>query len=303
MAATFSIVCFFQRKEFVGQKSLSCDEEVIVSGETVTEVLDAIWDKANLLVKREVIVKGEDIEWSENAVPAREDIGNFIILQDRVARKAYLVDQITTTLLVRLRNKHVNIMVHAYGRQIFNKSVHGKFTAKLLQPEQRDRANADSTQSLMAMVEVLKQKHKGIFAANISVWQMWANAIQSAPPHLQDEMIDNVPPAHLIHMFIRASTSESEIRESVQRGLQVADNLNDTYAGHLAKIREDFDKIRNDVNRGFDFMEARLRSFEDVVNSNSRLVNAMASAVTPQPNTVSMEEERQITDLEDIDHN
>lgn len=303
MDAQFSIVCFFQRKEFIGQKSLSCDEESVISGDTVIEVLDAIWDKASSMVKREVIVKNEDIEWSDDAVPTRENIGNFIILQDRVARKAYLIDQITTTLLARLRNKHVNIMVHVYGRQICNKSIHGKFSAKLLQPEQRDRANADSTQSLMAMVEVLKQKHKGIFAANVSIWQMWANAIQSAPPHLQEGMIDSAPPAHLIHMFIRASTMESEIRENVQRGLQVADNLNDSYAGHLAKIREDFDKIRQDVNRGFEFMDARLRSFEEVVISNIRLVNAMTSAITPQPNAVSLEEERQVTDLEDMDHN
>lgn len=193
-------------------------------------------------------------------------------------------------------------MVHVYGRQICNKSVHGKFTLKLLQPEQRDRANADSTQSLMAMVELLKQTHKGVFAANVSVWQMWANAVQSASPHLQDEMVNSPPPPHLIHMFIRASTSESEIRESVQRGLQVADNLNDTYGGHLAKIREDVDKIRTEVIRAFDFIEARLKSFEDVVTSNSRLVNAMSSAVTPQPNAVSKEEERQVTDLEDMDH-
>lgn len=50
-------------------------------------------------------------------------------------------------------------------------------------------------------------------------------------------------------------------------------------------------------------MESRLTSFEAVVNSNKRLVSAMSSAVTPQPSAVSMEEERQITDLEDIDHN
>lgn len=302
MEATFSIVCFFQRKEFVGQKSLS-DEEIVVNGESVADILDAIWDKTILLIKREVIVKDEDIEWSENVLPTRDDIGNFVILQDRVARKAYLVDQINTTLLARLRNKHVNIMVHVYGRQICNKSVHGKFTVKLLQPEQRDRANADNTHSLMALVEVLKQTHKGIFAAGVSIWQMWANAIQSAAPHLQEDMIQSAPPPHLIHMFIRASTSESELRENAQRGLRVADDLNDTYAGHLVKVREDFNKIRQDVARGFEFMDGRLRAFEDVVNSNTRLVNSMTYAVAPQPSAVSMEEDRRVTDLEDIDHN
>lgn len=104
-------------------------------------------------------------------------------------------------------------------------------------------------------------------------------------------------------MFVRASTSEAEIRKSVQRGLKVADNLNDTYSGHLAMMRADFSKLRSDVNHAFDFMDARLKAFEDVVESNRRLVIAMNTAVSPHPSVVSLEEERQITDLDDVDHN
>lgn len=303
MEAQFSIVGFFQQKEFVGQKSLNKEEAVVLTGESVSDILDAIWKTAVLIIKREVKVNGDDIEWSENSVPTKENIDNFVILQDRIARKAYLVDQITTVLLARLRNKHVNVMVHVYGRQICNKNIHGKFVAKLLQPEQRDRANADSTQSLMAMVDILKRTHAGVFTANVSIWQMWANSIQSAAPHLQEEMINRPPPPHLIHMFVRASTSESEIRECLQQGLLVADNLNDTYAGHLAQIREDFDKIRREVIGAFEFMDHRIKSFEDVVTSSTRLVSAMNTSATPKPNAVSMEVEQTITDIEDIDHN
>lgn len=273
-----------------------------MTGESVSEILDAIWEKGMSLIKREVIVNGEEFQWCENVVPRRDEMGKFITFQDRVARKCYLIEHINSTLLSRLRNKHLNVMVHVYGRQLCNKSIHAQFTSKLLQPEQRDRANADNTQSLMAMVEVLKQKHGAIFAANVSVWQMWANSIQSAGPHLQDEMINNVPPAHLIHMFVRASTSKGEIRESIQRGLQVADNLNDTYSGHLTMLSEDFNKFRRDIICGLDFMDARLRSLEDVVSCSRRLVNAMNSAVTPQPSAVSMQEECQVTDLDDPDH-
>lgn len=303
MEANFSIVCFFQQKEFVGQKSLNKEEAVVVTGENVNDILDAIWKTAVLIIKREVIVNGDDIEWSENSVPTRANIDNFVILQDRVARKAYLVDQITTVLLARLRNKHINVMVHVYGRQICNKNLHGKFLSKLLQPEQRDRANADNTQSLMTMVDVLKRTHAGVFAAGVSIWQMWANSIQSAAPHLQEELINRPPPPHLIHMFVRASTSESEIRESLQQGLLVAEGLNDTYAGHLVEIREDFDKIRGEVMRAFEFMDHRIRSFEKVLTSSTRLVSAMHTSAIPKPNAVSMEVEQTVTDMEDIDHN
>lgn len=301
--ATYSIICCFQRKEFVGQKSLNNDEDEAMFGESVTEVLDSIWNRALPVIKREVLVSDELIQWSENVVPAREEFGKFINFQDLTARKTYSVDQINSTLLSRLRHKRVNVMVHVYGRQLCNKTVHGQFVTKLLQPEQRDRANADNTQSLMAMVELLKQKHSTVFAANVSIWQMWANSIQSAPPHMHEELMNSVPPAHLIHMFVRASTSESEMRESLQRGLLVADNLHDTYGGHLAMLRTEFDKLRQDMNRRFDFVEVRLSAAEEVLNSNRRLVHAMNSSVTPQPSAVSIQEELLITDMEDVDHN
>lgn len=67
-------------------------------------------------------------------------------------------------------------------------------------------------------------------------------------------------------------------------------------------LRKDFDKVREDTNRGFEFMDARLKGFEDVLKSNRRLVNAMSSSVTPQPNTTSEEDQRQVTDLDDLDH-
>lgn len=119
---------------------------------------------------------------------------------------------------------------------------------------------------------------------------------------MHEELMNNVPPTHLIHMFVRAATSESEMRDSIQRGLLVADNLHDTYAGHLAMLRKDFDKLREDMNRGFDFMEVRLSAMEEVLSSNRRLVHAMTSSVTPQPSAVSIQEEMLITDMEDLDH-
>lgn len=300
--AKYSMAFYFQRKEFVGQKSLNQSEKESLTAETVDDILDMIWKRAKTFIKREVIVKDEQFEWSENAVPTFDDMSKFITFQDRSVHKCYNIDQVNSTMLSRLRDKPVNVMIHVYGRQLCNKSIHGQFVSRLLKPEQRDRANADSTQSLMALVEVLKQKHGAAFAANVSIWQMWANSIQSAPPHQQEELINSVPPGHLFHLFVRASTSESEIRESAQRGLQVADNMNDTYRGYLSAMRKDFNQLRSDMNRAFDFMEARLNSFEDILESNSRLVVAMSSSITPQPNVVSAEQERQITDLEDLDH-
>lgn len=59
------------------------------------------------------------------------------------------------------------------------------------------------------------------------------------------------------------------MRESLQRGLHVADQLNDTYFGHLSKLREDFDKIRDDLNRGFDFLETPISRCNEFISSAS----------------------------------
>ena len=44
--AAFSIICHFQPKEFVGQKSLNSNNEEIVSGGSVSEIPDSVWYKA-----------------------------------------------------------------------------------------------------------------------------------------------------------------------------------------------------------------------------------------------------------------
>lgn len=86
------------------------------------------------------MVSNHDFQWCEKVTPTMDEIGNFVAIQDRVAGKVYTIDQITTTLLTRQRNKQINVLVHVYKRQLGIKIVHGQFDSKLLQPEQRDRA-------------------------------------------------------------------------------------------------------------------------------------------------------------------
>lgn len=52
----------------------------------------------------------------------------------------------------------------------------------------------------------------------------------------------------------------------------VADNLLDTYSGHVSMMRKDFDKLRQDMNRGFDIVEIRLSAMEEVLVHLLRLV-------------------------------
>lgn len=215
-----------------------------------------------------------------------------------------MVSQIDSDSLRKMRNKHVNIMVHVYGRAISSKPVHQKMSSVLLQPANRDRAGAHSTVSQLEFVRKLKQVHGTYLTAHTSSWAMWANAIHSSPAHRQESMMTDLPPAHLVHLFRSVPTAEIEVMQAAQNGLHIADNLNDIFAESLASIHEELRKFKEAALRGIELIEIRLQSAEDLMRANSRMVSAMNSALHVQVNAASLSEERQVyeNDIPDLDH-
>ncbi len=293
----------YQRKEFVGQKAINQDIEEEVAGDSVPEFMDNVWLKAKTLIKREVLVDGDNFSWNENETPERSEIGNFIIFQDKAAKKTFLTSQINSDVLRKMRNKHVNVMVHVYGTAISSKSIHLKMTAAILEPVQRDRAGAHSTVLLIELARNLKEAHGSYLSANSSSWTMWANAIHSSPTHTQEKLMNEMPPPHLIHLFRSIPTSDNEIMRSVQNGLQIAGNLNDAYAENVKILRDEFTKMKEVMLRSFDLYELRLKATEDMVSANTRFVSSVDGALRPEVNAVSIAEEQLVTDLPDYDHN
>lgn len=155
----YRFVAHYQQKEFVGQKAISQDIEEEVGGESCEEVLDLIWTKVKPLIKREVIVDGDQFHFAENEEPNRKEIGKFVIFQDKSAKTNYTVSQIKSDVLRKMRDKHVNVMVHVYGTAIASKPIHQKMSAAILQPTDRDRAGAHSTVMLTELTQKLKEKH------------------------------------------------------------------------------------------------------------------------------------------------
>lgn len=299
----FVFVAHYQQKEFVGQKAITQEVEEEVAGNTIAEVLDNIWFKAATFIKREILVDGDNIAWAEAESPDRSEIGNFIILQDKAAKKNYLISQLNTDVLRKMRNKHVNVMVHVYGKAISSKAIHVKVAAAILQPAQRDRAGAHSTVVLVDLARSLKEKHGNYLVAHTSSWTMWANAIHSAPTHRQTEMLDEMPPPHLIHLFRSIPTTDAEKMRSAQSGVQIAGNMVDSFAESVKFLREEFNKLKEGTLRGFDLYERRLDATEQMLNATTRLVSSFDHSLQVEVNPVSIEEEAQITDLPDHDHN
>lgn len=299
----FFFFAHFLNREFVGQKSLNEDNETTIAGETIEDVFDLLWSSSLQFIKREALVDGDSFKWAENEKPTGFEIDKFVVLQDQTSKKTIPMAQVNLECLRKVRGKHVNVFVYTYGKAICNKGMHTKFSAKLLIPERRDRANADSTVSLMEMVSKLKGIHSAHYSGNHSSWVMWANYIQCAAANeSRERLLNECPPVHLIALFRSVAFSDNEKLQSVRNGLQITDNMIDSFKSQVKMFREDFETMRQSFLRAMEIMDYRLKAMEDVVDSNQRLVCAMANTVRPEENEESHHQESLIMDCEDIDH-
>ncbi|XP_037052551.1 uncharacterized protein LOC119086080 [Bradysia coprophila] len=252
-------------------------------------------------IKREALLDGDCFTWADSEQPTRPEIDKFVVLQE--GKKVTPVSQVSVDFLRKLRGKHVNVYVYSYGKKICNKAAHTKFSAQLLIPEKRDRANADSTVSLMEIVSKLKEIHGTHYSSNHSSWVMWANYIQCAPANeSRERMMNECPPAHLILLFRSVAFSDNERMQSARNGLKITDNMTDSFKGQVKLFREDFETMRQSTMRVMELMEWRLKSLEEIIESNQRLVAAMTDTLRPEENEVSRGQDILIMDCEDTDH-
>lgn len=299
----FSFFAHFLNREFIGQKALNEDNERIVAGETMEEIFEQLWSAAIQYIKREVIVDGDNFTWAEKEKPERSEIEKFIVLQDQTSKKTIPVVQVNLECLRKIRGKHVNIFVYTYGKVICNKAMHTKFSAKLLIPEIRDRANADSTTSVMALVKQLKDIHETHYSAIDSCWVMWANYIHCAPPNESKDALKNKgPPAHLVKLFSSVAFSDNERLQSAQNGLQITDNMIDAFKNQLKLFKEDYQSMLESFACTTELMQLRIAAMEGVLDSTQTLVSSITSALKPQENEVSVLQESLIMDCDDVDH-
>lgn len=90
--------------------------------------------------------------------------------------------------------------------------------------------------------------------------------------------------------------------QSARSGLQITDNMIDSFNSQLKLMREDFETMRQSTLRCVEVMDWRLKSMEEVVASNQRLVSAFTNTLRPEENEVSVHQESLIMDCEDVDH-
>jgi hypothetical protein len=292
----------FFKRNFIGHLSGDRVDESIIEGDIVQEISDKIWDISEQYISKEVEINGEDIQWSINEHPARNEIDKFVLLQDKKMRRNYCPSKLTLEILRHFRDKEINVLIHTYSRSISAKGVWNKVKKNLIDPENRDRAGASNTQSLKQLADNLMEIHGHHLAGLEISWMIWANAIQSSSAHLQCDMTRELPPSHIIHLFRCVPTSEASRLSALQHGVTIAESVNQAYGNDIAAIRNFCNNLRKMVIDAFDDIDRRLEGMESRNNSNGNLLSAVGTASRPVESEFSVNIASMITDQEDVDH-
>lgn len=115
--------------------------------------------------------------------------------------------------------------------------------------------------------------------------------------------MNDLPPAHLVHLFRSVPTADTEVMRAAQNGLQIADNVNDVFGETLAAVRSEFEKYKENSAKGIELGERRLQSAE-LWQANVRTISAMTSTLQVEVNATSLAEEQKVmeNDIDDVDH-
>jgi hypothetical protein len=99
---------------------------------------------------------------------------------------------------------------------------------------------------------------------------------------------------------------QSDIQlQSANQGLGVASNINDGVIESVATIAStlrDARRKHNDLSSLFDNLENRLQSLQQILSTNTTLINGFRSALRPLESSHRIALANEITDQEDVDH-
>ncbi|XP_055589254.1 uncharacterized protein LOC129741540 [Uranotaenia lowii] len=204
----YSFEAIFFRRLYCNQlKPRECSKKVI-SGDTIDEILKAIWQIAKNQIHRQVVFENGEPVWSSLDHPAIENLDDFVTVQDKTKKKNYTISNIKSGLLTKWRNKTLNVYIHVYSRNVTTAAQHQNVVRKLVAPKNPDRSGAASNRDDATLANELKNTHPHLDGHHSS-WLLWANFIHSSSPHTHQQLKEEVkPPLELAKYFRWTAVSE-----------------------------------------------------------------------------------------------
>lgn len=293
-------------KKYTRQKSGLCinlkkNVPENVSGNTLSEVLQCIWNFIEPHLCREIDVSESDgikVSWSAKEKPDIRDIAKFVYLKDTKRKNLVKIDQLGEgKIMLNWREKTMNVFVFAYSHSICSVAIWDEVNKCLLQPAKPDRAGAPSNVNLDELIRELKEQNSHL-ESHDSGWVQWATAIHATPAHLQEEMKKQMPPADMRGMFWSLPTSESTRLECTRQGLTVAQNIVDNLSSSVLELCDKADQL---MTFAFE-VKLMAQGMKEKLNICRDMVSGMQTSTAPQETILSRSLREQVGDMMDFDH-
>ncbi|XP_062541411.1 uncharacterized protein LOC134209442 [Armigeres subalbatus] len=266
-----------------------------VGANSVPELLNLLWAVSKKYVHRQVVFNNEEPRWSDKVEPSQEDLSSFVTLQDPSKRKTYLVNSLTPRVITTWRGRCIKVHIYVYSTSLETNTQYQSVLRILTAPRNADRAGAHSTKDDTMVANDLRESHK-VLEGHHSSWLLWANFINSSPAHKHEQLKNAAsPPIELAKYFRWTGVSEAARLQSVHRGMNVANTVNDGWMNEIRVIKKDLTlamSILQGVAQRIDAMELR-------GSVGAELFTAMEAAVRPEESDLSVMLAARVTDCED----
>ncbi|XP_055544707.1 uncharacterized protein LOC129729867 [Wyeomyia smithii] len=254
-----------------------------VAGNSVIEFIQNCWQLSQKFLKREVLFKCDESGigkpvWSEKIGPEEKDFVEFALFNDKTSHRTLRPDQLTETILQNWRTKEIHLLLHVYSTSVNNKAVFQSVQELLLGKGSADKSGAASNSTIDALAKKLRDIH-GHWEAHHIAWIMWANVISVSESHVQETMIHEAPPAHLIKLF---QTKEQPRLQSVARNFSMAHSVNQGYQDDVLVIRRSYDQLEgmlSNVNKGMKLLKNQIELMESRAAMGESFISAAEQAV------------------------
>nr|XP_029721445.1 uncharacterized protein LOC115262759 [Aedes albopictus] len=302
----FDCIFLAYKRQFKGQSSGAFIARWQISAPTIESFVCKLWNLAKNHLNREVTftVQADGStcpEWGANETPTEADFDKFVLFQS--GRRHYSLDKLKegSSLLQSWRDKEITLLLHVYSLSISNRTVWNSVKESLINPSERDRSGAATTQAVVELADELRSKHGDYLDAHGMAWSFWANSILNGPAHLRESLKDH-PPQHLAHLF---RDKEGKHVNAILRELTVAHSVNNSYHEEVVALRQIFDmcelNVRN-LNNSMKMFKTRLEALELRDKLSDSMIDAMKSTVKVQEDQLGEKLKAQVIDLEDVDH-
>lgn len=291
--------CFFKR-EFKGQSSGPHIYDKTISANSFPDVLDLVMDLCLEHMQREVVFNSNgterEIVWSTKTRPDKEDIGKYVLFQDKIGKKIHKWTEVTSNTVKNWRNKEIRILIHIHSLSLASSADYEAAKSQLMTPAERCRSGAASVE----VVNMLAKRMEGIYYhmdGESIVWKTWANHILSLNPAEQEEAIYRPPPSYVGEKLRLRVPNHRQVVYAHNR-MNVARNVNAGY-------RESINELRSTYNVLFDMfkgLDMKIKALEDRFEMGDTLLTEMETDLRPSESDYSRDLAAQVTDAVDVDH-